>query len=91
MSVISRGKVIAVLGASHPKRPTNTWQQKQIQVQHAPRRTISVYGPVCVARLESELQVVREHFGCNVSDAFKIALHLTARAIQKNKAFPEIA
>ena len=38
-----------------------------------------------------DMALVREHYGLNISDALRIALHLTANAIRANKAHVEVA
>lgn len=54
------------------------------------RTDFSVCGREGIAAMENNIAVVREHFGVNLTDALRIAIHLTAKAIGKNRAFPEI-
>jgi hypothetical protein len=72
----------------------------------APRRTANRYssarfaigkGTPSVKRggkegktLLADMALIRNHFGVNQSDALRLSLHLTAQAIRKNRALPEV-
>lgn len=43
-----------------------------------------------VAQILDDLTVVQEHFGVSRSEALRLSLHLTANAIRKNRALPDV-
>lgn len=43
-----------------------------------------------IRKVQSDMALVREHFGLNISDSLRIALHLTAKAIRANKSLPDV-
>jgi hypothetical protein len=40
--------------------------------------------------LLDDMTLVRQRFGLNVSEAIRVAIHLTAEAIRANKSLPEV-
>ncbi len=51
---------------------------------------MTAWGAAKIARVEENLAVVRDHFGTNIAEAFRIAVHLAAQAIRENKALPDV-
>lgn len=88
MPVVDNGRRIEL--ASRPSKTPGRWRNRSYASGLSPGADIAVCGPVERAKLEADLALVREHFGLNISRAFRLALHLTANAIRKNRAMPEV-
>lgn len=65
-----------------PARPQ--WDCKQYRIygdSSVRAATLKFFGRTA-AQVEEDIGVVGDHFGCNRSEAWKIALHLLARSVQ---------
>jgi hypothetical protein len=54
-------------------------------------KRVEVKGHRGDATLINDITLIQEHFGClTISEAGRIAFHLTANAIRANRALPEV-
>lgn len=89
--VVTNGRRVPVLGRSASK-PTQSWRGRQHFVNRVGGKRYHVHSfGHAIASFEENLMDVRAHFNVNVSDAFKLALHLTAQAIRQNRALPRVS
>lgn len=51
--------------------------------------SLTARGPT-IDYVQRDLALVRTHFGLNISDSMRVALHLTAEAIRADKALPDV-
>lgn len=89
MPIVSGGRRLPVLGASAAPS-SKKWKNRQYQTM--PRRNnremLKFYGRT-IQQVEENLATVMEHFGCRKGEAWRIGLHLLAKAIRENKARPD--
>lgn len=89
--IVTNGRGQALTGKT-PKTPMNTQSNRYASVHY-----VTAGGVLSVKRggeagrvLVADMATVRDHFGVNQADALRLSLHLTARAIRKNRALPEV-
>ena len=87
--VMHRGQQVRVGGSPSCNVPASPkWRRRQYRTwKHGPK--FSAFGNG-IATVEANLAAIQGHYGVNRTDAFKISLHLTARAIEQNTARPVI-
>jgi len=85
--------VVPARGHGGP-RPVGTPRRTYTAVsktKQSPAVRMTVWGAANIQRVEENLAVVRSHFGTNIAEALRTAVHLTAQAIRNNKALPDVA
>lgn len=83
---IVRGKRVRLVHG-HLHAPAQGWECKQYRVYGKYPEiaaTLKIFGRNR-AQVEADLCTVVEHFGCNRSGAWKMALHVLAQAIQQRE------
>jgi len=91
--IITNGRTSLIV--RHEKRSadadnarTKLLAKKEYRIgHHGP--TLSLYS-AAISKVEVNIDLIREHFGVNNSDALRISLQLTANAIRANKARVEV-
>jgi hypothetical protein len=70
--IVAGGRTVALV--TRKDRPGD-WASQKFQ--------FDVYGPTNISEVEDDLDRVRRHFRVSKANAFKIALRLTAKAIEE--------
>lgn len=81
--VVDNGRVRTLKPARMPRR---AWPDHPVKSYVNGR--VKAFGCHTIEQVEANLAIVREHFGTNISDAFRMSLHLVARAIKAGKMTP---
>jgi hypothetical protein len=81
--IVVGNKRIPPLARVKPGTGERGWAARKYRVGANGAQFI-VYGKKIQA-VEDNIAVIRAHFGCNRTDAFKMALHLTADAVRRGK------
>lgn len=82
--IVVGNHVRAIFTRDHLPEMKQSWECKTYHIYGGPGErvaTMKFFGRNKV-QAELDLGAVTEHFGCNRSEAWKIALHLLARAVQ---------
>lgn len=87
----ARQLTVAALGPSTAKGRVSNQSQTRLQTKIGKERLFCDLGrrAKCEVSL-ADLALVQEHFGANRSEALRLSLHLTAQAIRRNRALPEL-
>lgn len=85
MPVVDHGQRVNVVHRNHkpPNKEQERWTRRKYRIGSNGVQ-LHVYGNNIKAT-EADLKVVREHFGTNITDSFRVALRLTAQAIRKGR------
>ena len=91
--IVDGGRRVAPLSQHlEPKsyRSSNRYAIAYFGAKLDTRKVFVRRGGIAGRALLDDMARVREHFGVNGADALRLALHLTAQAIRKNKSLPEV-
>lgn len=83
MPVVVGNKRISAVVKAKPGDGERGWNARKYKVGNNGAQFL-IYGAKILA-VEDNIAAIRAHFGCNRTDAFKMALHLTAQAIRNGR------
>lgn len=83
--VVSGGRAQAVVGRV-AALATHKWARRSHEVGKGGPK-VAAYG-LAGDTMDADLHTVRTHFGLNVSNAFRVSLHLVANAIREGRMNP---
>ncbi len=91
MSIVTNGRRTQVVNKYESNPPRVRSRAKfECRTSDGGKQQLHVYKKPEDDVVLKNMALVRMHFGTNVSDTLRLALHLTAQAIRANKAHVEV-